>query len=62
LNIEVGNAFLEILFAGKVLRPAVNPMSVLWSLVMVTAVSVVAHVYPVQLALRVQPVRAMQAE
>lgn len=62
LNIEAGNAFLEILFAGKVLRPAVNPMSVLWSLVMVTAVSVVAHVYPVQLALRVQPVRAMQAE
>jgi len=62
MNIEAGNAFLEILFAGKVLRPSVNPMSVLWSLVMVTAVSVVAHVYPVQLALRIQPVRAMQAE
>ncbi|MBP7096958.1 MAG: ABC transporter permease [Spirochaetia bacterium] len=62
MDIEASNAFLEILFAGKVLRPAVNPMSVLWSLVMVTAVSVVAHVYPVQLALRIQPVRAMQAE
>lgn len=62
MNIEAGNAFLEILFAGKVLRPSVNPLSVLWSLVMVGAVSVVAHVYPVQLALRIQPVRAMQAE
>jgi putative ABC transport system permease protein len=62
LNIQASNAFLQILFAGKVLHPAVNPSSVVWSLVLVALVAVVAHLYPVSIALKIQPVRAMQVE
>jgi putative ABC transport system permease protein len=61
-NIQATNPFLEILFAGKVLHPSVNPASVAWSLVLVALVAVAAHLYPVSLALRVEPVRAMQTE
>ncbi len=61
-HIEATNPFLRILFAGNVLHPSVNPFSVLWSLVLVGIVAVVAHLYPVSLALKVQPVRAMQTE
>ena len=61
-HIQATNPFLKILFAGNVLHPSVNPFSVLWSLVLVGIVAVVAHLYPVSLALKVQPVRAMQVE
>jgi putative ABC transport system permease protein len=61
-KIQATNPFLEILFAGKVLAPSINPFSVVWSLVLVALVAVVAHLYPVALALKVQPVRAMQTE
>ncbi len=61
-HIEAGNPFLEILFAGKVLNLSVNPGSVAWSLVLVGMVAVIAHLYPVSLALKVEPVRAMQVE
>ncbi|MFZ4617610.1 MAG: ABC transporter permease [Rectinemataceae bacterium] len=61
-HIEAGNPFLEILFAGKVLNLSVNPASVAWSMVLVGMVAVIAHLYPVSLALKVEPVRAMQVE
>jgi putative ABC transport system permease protein len=61
-HITASNPFLRILFAGDVLHPAVNPLSVVWSLLLVILVAVAAHLYPVSLALKVQPVRAMQTE
>ncbi|MGO8693845.1 MAG: ABC transporter permease [Rectinemataceae bacterium] len=61
-HITASNPFLRILFAGDVLHPAVDPFSVVWSLVLVGLVAVAAHLYPVSLALKVQPVRAMQTE
>ena len=61
-HITASNPFLRILFAGDVLHPAVNPFSVVWSLLLVGLVAVAAHLYPVSLALKVQPVRAMQTE
>ncbi|HTX71714.1 MAG TPA: FtsX-like permease family protein [Rectinemataceae bacterium] len=61
-HITASNPFLRILFAGDVLHPAVNPLSVVWSLVLVGFVAILAHLYPVSLALKVQPVRAMQTE
>ncbi|HUX42317.1 MAG TPA: FtsX-like permease family protein [Rectinemataceae bacterium] len=61
-HIQAGNGFLEILFAGKVLNLSVNPMSVAMSLILVALVAVLAHLYPVSLALKVEPVRAMQTE
>jgi putative ABC transport system permease protein len=61
-HIQATNAFLKILFAGNVLHPSLSASAVVWSLVLVSLVAVVAHLYPVSLALKVQPVRAMQAE
>jgi putative ABC transport system permease protein len=62
LHVQATNDFLKILFAGKVLHASVSPLSMAWSLVLVALVAVVAHLYPVSLALKVQPVRAMQTE
>lgn len=62
LHIQASNAFLQILFAGKVLHTAVNPLSVLSSLILMVLVAVLAHLYPVSLALKIEPVRAMQTE
>ncbi len=61
-HIKATNSFLKILFAGNVLHPSINAFSALWSLVLVSIVAIVAHLYPVSLALKVQPVRAMQVE
>jgi putative ABC transport system permease protein len=62
LHIKATNPFLKILFAGDTLHPAVNPLSVLWSLALVAVVAVAAHLYPVSIALKVEPIRAMQVE
>jgi putative ABC transport system permease protein len=62
LHLTASNPFLKILFAGSVLHMSINPVSVIWSLVLVGFVAVVAHLYPVSLALKIEPVRAMQAE
>jgi len=61
-HVQATNDFLKILFAGKVLHTSVGLGSMLWSLVLVALVAVAAHLYPVSLALKVEPVRAMQAE
>lgn len=62
VKIEAGNQFFEILFGGKLLSLLIDPVSVVLSLVMILAVGLVAHFYPVAVALRIQPVRAMQTE
>jgi putative ABC transport system permease protein len=61
-HISASNPFLQILFAGKVLHAVPNPMSVVSSLVLVMLVAVLAHFYPVSIALKIEPVRAMQTE
>jgi len=61
-HIEAGNAFLQILFAGKVLHASASLGSIVSSLVLVIVVAILAHIYPVSLALKIEPVRAMQIE
>jgi putative ABC transport system permease protein len=62
LHIQASNAFLKLLFAGPVLHTSASLASIAWSLVLVGLVAVVAHLYPVSLALKIEPVRAMQSE
>lgn len=59
-GIEAPNVFFEILFGGKVLHPAPSPGAIVASLVVVIAIGVVASLYPVRIALKIQPVKAMQ--
>lgn len=62
IGIEASNQFFEILFGGKVLSAVISPGSVVGALALIVAVGLAAHVYPVAVALRIQPVRAMQSE
>jgi putative ABC transport system permease protein len=61
-RIPAGSYFTQILFGGKVLRLAINPRSFLTTLLMVAGVGLVSHLYPVVIALKIPPVRAMQNE
>jgi putative ABC transport system permease protein len=62
IGIEATNTFLTVLFAGKVLRPVVSFSSIVGAVVIVTAVGFLAHLYPVTVALRVQPIKAIRTE
>jgi putative ABC transport system permease protein len=62
IGIEASNPFLEILFGGKVLRTIIEPLSVVSALALITIVGLAASIYPVSVALRIQPVQAMQTE
>ncbi|MGA2976603.1 MAG: FtsX-like permease family protein [Spirochaetia bacterium] len=62
LHISASNFFTQIIFGGKVLSLSITPLSFLNTLLMVAGVGLVAHLYPVMVALKVPPVRAMQAE
>jgi ABC-type antimicrobial peptide transport system permease subunit len=61
-GIPATNVFLRILFAGPTLRPVASAASILLSVAVVVAVGLLAHLYPVSVALKIPPVRAIQAE
>ena len=62
IRIPAGSFFTQILFGGKVLSMRINPVSFLTTLLMVAGVGLVSHLYPVIVALKIPPVRAMQTE
>lgn len=62
LNIPATNVFLRILFAGDVLKPGISPRSILTAVAVAAAVGIAAHIYPVNVALKIPPVRAIQTE
>jgi len=62
LKLEAGNPFLEVLFGGKYMSPFVTPLSFLAAILAMVAVGYIAHLYPVSVALKIEPVRAMQQE
>ncbi len=61
IGFEAGNSFLRVLFGGPVLHLTLNAGAVVSTFVVVALVSIVAHLYPVIVALRIPPVRAMQS-
>jgi putative ABC transport system permease protein len=62
IRIPAGSYFTQILFGGRVLHLAINLRSFLTTLLMVAGVGLLAHLYPVVIALKIPPVRAMQNE
>ncbi len=62
IGIHATNSFLQILFGGEVLRPTVSAGSLLTALGVVILIGILAHLYPVAVALKVEPVRAIQTE
>lgn len=61
-GIPAGNDFLNILFGGEVLEPMLSGLSVAISVGIMTGIGLLSSIYPVMVALRVQPVRAVQTE
>ncbi len=62
IGFEATNPFLEILFAGPVLKPVYSVYSVIGSWIIVILIGMIANIYPLRLALRVQPIKAMTSE
>lgn len=60
VGIEAPNVFFEILFGGKVLHPVPSVGSIITSLILVLVIGLVASLYPVSIALKTKPVKAMQ--
>jgi putative ABC transport system permease protein len=61
-GVAAPNQFFEILFGGEVLHPALSLSSLLYTLAIIVAIGIVASLYPVAVALKIQPVQAIQAE
>ena len=53
------NDFLQVLMGGKVFHPVVSVSAVVLSLVIVGGVGILASLYPVSVALKISPVKAM---
>jgi len=62
LHIEAGNDLLKLLFGGPTLKLSLRAVSFALTLVMVFFVGWAAHLYPVAVALRIPPVKAMQVD
>ena len=62
LKISSGNMFFEVLFGGKYVSPFVTPLNFLGAILAMSLVGFLAHLYPVSVALKIQPVQAMQSE
>jgi putative ABC transport system permease protein len=61
-GIQAQNLYIEIIFGGKVLHPVLSPFAMLTALCGILAVGCIASFYPLSIALRIQPVRAIQSE
>ncbi len=62
IGIPATNVFLRVLFGGNELHPGVSIISILGSLFIVSGIGILSHIYPVSVALKIQPVRAIQTE
>jgi putative ABC transport system permease protein len=59
-GLSASNLFLQVLFGGSVLKPALSVGSLFTSTAVVAIIGVVASLYPVSVALGIAPVQAMQ--
>jgi putative ABC transport system permease protein len=62
VGIQAGNQFMAILLGGPVFHPGVSAGAVLSALAAVAAIGIVSARYPVAMALRIPPLRAMNRE
>ena len=53
------NNFLQVLMGGKVFHPVVSVSAVVMSLIIVSGIGIFASLYPVSVALKISPVKAM---
>jgi ABC-type lipoprotein release transport system permease subunit len=61
VGIPAGNQIVELIFGGSVFRPVFDPMSILTGYLIMLGIGLVSSWYPVRVALKIQPVEAMQS-
>lgn len=61
-GITIGNPFMATLFGSHTLEPAFTAVSALYHIGIAALIGALGWIYPVRLALRIQPVRAIAAE
>jgi putative ABC transport system permease protein len=61
-GIPANGDFLSVIYGGAVLRPTVSARPVLVSLVLILVMGLVSWIYPVSLALKVTPLKAISVE
>ncbi len=59
-GIKATNAFLSVLFGGAELKPVLSPLAVINGLVTVVFIGFLSHLYPVRIALKIPPIKAIQ--
>lgn len=59
IGFEAGNSLVEILFAGKTLVPVIKTTTLGYNLLTVVVIGIIANIYPVSVALKIQPVKAI---
>jgi putative ABC transport system permease protein len=60
LGIPASNTLLQLLVGGPVLRPVVSVSALGASVIVFFTIGVIAHLYPVAVALRIPPIRAIR--
>ena len=61
-GIQAANPYLAIIFGGKELHPALSGTSILYALAIVGLIGIVSSLYPVSVALKIRPVKAIQTD
>ncbi|MFP4363034.1 MAG: ABC transporter permease [Spirochaetia bacterium] len=62
IRIEATNPFMTIIFGGPVLAPAITLSPVITAAFIILFVGLISSLYPVAVALKVDPIKAIQAE
>jgi len=62
LEIRATNMLLNALFGGPVFEPRLSIGSIFLSLGVVVLIGIVSYLYPMRVALKIQPIRAIQSE
>jgi putative ABC transport system permease protein len=61
-GLRAPNAFFELLFGGTVFHPSVSAASIVTAVGIVILIGIISSLYPVLIALKIQPVKAIQTE
>lgn len=61
VGIEAPNDIFAALFGGETLRPIFTPSSVILAVLVSSGIGLLSSIYPVSVALKIQPVKALQS-
>ena len=61
VGLNAPNEFFSVLFGGEVLRPVLSPAAFILALLMTGGIGFLSSLYPVSVALKIQPVQALQS-